>query len=884
MLTKIDLTTKEDLSNKVTNFGTINDTLYPTVKAVNDAITTAVIGLLDYRGSYDASTNLFPATGGSGLAGAILKGDFWICSVTGTLGGTVVTPGDLIIALVDTPAQTASNWDLIEHDLSYVPENITNKVTSISGTSTDVQYPSAKLLYDQLALKENGGLDLRLDQTTPQSVINGKPTFSQGIFFGTTPTVGVFAEGKIYYDTTYKTLSCNIDTDVNMQIGQETFIRVINNSGSDMLNGQAVYITGASGIFPTISLAKADVVSTAYVAGVLTQNINNGAEGMITVRGIIHDVNTNGLTAGAEIYLSDTTAGAWTTTSPTSPSVVSRIGRVIVVDATAGSILVNPRPIQQLSALSDVNIMTPVLDQFLRYNGSVWVNGPGATSSASNGINFYYGETNIIPISTNNTLEVNTFSKTPDTTTEQVDTLSVTNNTVIGEAYLYNTALGRTSIDAGVWSFTTYASVNSVAAGRVSTISQNINRVRPGTGTVTITGTAGTSSRTATASTGTPFAVAAIDVGGTIVTDSYLETPLGLFRITARTSDTVVTIATPTTYSNESTVSYEVWKRLLTATTPTITSTGTNYQSIVFDSTQQAFTVQTTDKLGSIFYGTSNNTTTVNFVHSGTIHNSFVTTPLITLHNNLAGLQGGVAGEYYHLTSAEYSGTGVGTGNVARLNSPAFTTPDIGSATGNISGNAGTSTKLAATKTINGVAFDGSANIVTEYIHPSDHNLLAWNYDPIICTNTILLPTAGLMMTFRIFIPYAMTISNIWLSLATKSTTATNSYVALYQGNNLLAQSADQSTAWNAASGIQTISITPQSVTAGSVEIAIWCGSWATAPTFHRAAGQSGLLTNVGLSAANSRCASADGSITTTAPTHMGTHTVVTYGIWVGLS
>ena len=32
-------------------------------------------------------------------------------------------------------------------------ENISNKVTSLSASSTDTQYPSAKLLYDQLALK-----------------------------------------------------------------------------------------------------------------------------------------------------------------------------------------------------------------------------------------------------------------------------------------------------------------------------------------------------------------------------------------------------------------------------------------------------------------------------------------------------------------------------------------------------------------------------------------------------------------------------------------------------------------------------------------------------------------------------------------------------------
>ena len=144
----------ELLSNKATTFGTINDTLYPTVKAVNDAITSAVVGLLDYRGSYNASTNLFPATGGSGIAGAVLKGDFWIVSAAGTLGGSAVYVGDMVIALQDTPAQTAANWNIIEYGLSYVPENAANKVTSISAGSTDTQYGSAKLLFDQLALKQ----------------------------------------------------------------------------------------------------------------------------------------------------------------------------------------------------------------------------------------------------------------------------------------------------------------------------------------------------------------------------------------------------------------------------------------------------------------------------------------------------------------------------------------------------------------------------------------------------------------------------------------------------------------------------------------------------------------------------------------------------------
>ena len=86
--------------------------------------------LLDFRGSYDASVNTFPATGGSGASSTILKGDFWLASVGGTLGGSVVSVGDTIFATVDTPGQTASNWAVLEGNIGYTPENVANKNTN----------------------------------------------------------------------------------------------------------------------------------------------------------------------------------------------------------------------------------------------------------------------------------------------------------------------------------------------------------------------------------------------------------------------------------------------------------------------------------------------------------------------------------------------------------------------------------------------------------------------------------------------------------------------------------------------------------------------------------------------------------------------------------
>lgn len=102
-------------------------------------------GLLDFRGSYDASVNTFPATGGSGASSAILKGDFWLVSVAGTLGGSAVSIGDTIFARVDTPGQTAGNWAVLEGNIGYTPENAANKSTDGTfASNSDTLYPSQK--------------------------------------------------------------------------------------------------------------------------------------------------------------------------------------------------------------------------------------------------------------------------------------------------------------------------------------------------------------------------------------------------------------------------------------------------------------------------------------------------------------------------------------------------------------------------------------------------------------------------------------------------------------------------------------------------------------------------------------------------------------------
>lgn len=157
--------TPENVLNKSINVLTDaeSDAKYPSVKAVKTYADGLVAGLLDYRGAYDASVNTYPASGGSGLSGSVLKGDMWIISVAGTLGGSAIQVGDSIIAGTDAPGQTAANWNTLNTNITYVPEDSANKVTFISSASTDTQYPSAKLLYDQLATKQPTGAYLTVE-------------------------------------------------------------------------------------------------------------------------------------------------------------------------------------------------------------------------------------------------------------------------------------------------------------------------------------------------------------------------------------------------------------------------------------------------------------------------------------------------------------------------------------------------------------------------------------------------------------------------------------------------------------------------------------------------------------------------------------------------
>lgn len=69
----------------------------------------------------------------------------FIISVIGTLGGQAVQVGDSVIASVDTPGQTAGNWNILNSNIAYVPEDVANKENTTLDTSP-TKYPTNRIV------------------------------------------------------------------------------------------------------------------------------------------------------------------------------------------------------------------------------------------------------------------------------------------------------------------------------------------------------------------------------------------------------------------------------------------------------------------------------------------------------------------------------------------------------------------------------------------------------------------------------------------------------------------------------------------------------------------------------------------------------------------
>lgn len=200
------------------------------------------------------------------------------------------------------------------------------------------------------------------------------------IDFNTAPPAQVDAIGRQYWDTTYNTVSLGLTANVNLKHGQALYKRARNGSGSPLVKGEVVYVSGSHALTELlVDRADADTEATsADTIGVCAEDIATNTTGLIQVFGYLTGVRTNTYSGaeGTPLYLSDT-AGEMTSTLPTQPKHGVRVAFLVKkAGSGAGSIFINIQNYQELEELSDVLVGTKAANDFLTWDGVnlVWKN------------------------------------------------------------------------------------------------------------------------------------------------------------------------------------------------------------------------------------------------------------------------------------------------------------------------------------------------------------------------------------------------------------------------------------------------------------------------------------------------------------------------------
>lgn len=133
------------------------------------------------------------------------------------------------------------------------------------------------------------------------------------------------------------------DTGMKRQLVRDSMILVKNIRGTTIAANRIVFANGSEDNVPTVDLADASNLSRMPAIGVTIESIADGDFGRVMQIGLLENINTNSLTEGDVLYVSDTVPGTPMTTQPLSPSLTQEIGTVLVKSATVGAIQIISR-------------------------------------------------------------------------------------------------------------------------------------------------------------------------------------------------------------------------------------------------------------------------------------------------------------------------------------------------------------------------------------------------------------------------------------------------------------------------------------------------------------------------------------------------------------
>jgi len=133
-----------------------------------------------------------------------------------------------------------------------------------------------------------------------------------------------------------------------------------NTTGATLTKGTVVYINGVSGNTALLAKAIASGDSTsAQTLGVVEFDIANNQSGVVVLVGSVANLDTSSYTEGVQLYLSGTTAGAFTSSKVLAPTHLVYVGIVTRAHPTQGTIEVKIQNGYELDEIHDVQISSP---------------------------------------------------------------------------------------------------------------------------------------------------------------------------------------------------------------------------------------------------------------------------------------------------------------------------------------------------------------------------------------------------------------------------------------------------------------------------------------------------------------------------------------------
>lgn len=163
-------------------------------------------------------------------------------------------------------------------------------------------------------------------------------------------------------------LKSTYDTDEDGIVDKAETIQIIvrNSTGSPLLKGAVVYLSGATGNRPNAVLADASSEATSSkTIGIVVANIANNSDGQVAVNGTLHNLDTSAFTAGASLWLSETPGAMQENTPPAEPAHAVFIGYVARSHPNLGRIVIAIQNGYELNELHGVEITNPQANQAL---------------------------------------------------------------------------------------------------------------------------------------------------------------------------------------------------------------------------------------------------------------------------------------------------------------------------------------------------------------------------------------------------------------------------------------------------------------------------------------------------------------------------------------